>query len=93
MFSGDSLPSNINLEQLMVLIEPWRPKHTPDIARPFVDRTVEGLKRQGVTSFAAVGYCYGGRIVFDLAFDNVIKVAAAAHPSLLKVPEHLEVRP
>jgi hypothetical protein len=32
-----------------------------------------------------------GRYAFDLAFDNVIKVAAVAHPSLLKVPEDLEV--
>ena len=31
------------------------------------------------------------RIVFDLAFDNVIKVAVVAHPSLLK-PEDLDVR-
>jgi len=32
-----------------------------------------------------------GRYTFDLAFDKVIKVAAVAHPSLLKVPEDLEV--
>ncbi|KAH0836457.1 chlorocatechol-degradation protein [Lanmaoa asiatica] len=30
-----------------------------------------------------------GRYTFDLAFDKVIKVAAVAHPSLLKVPEDL----
>src|ERR1700679_1635228 len=31
------------------------------------------------------------RLVFDLAFDNVINVAVVAHPSLLK-PEDLDVR-
>jgi dienelactone hydrolase len=31
------------------------------------------------------------RLVFDLAFDNVIHVAVVAHPSLLK-PEDLDVR-
>ena len=31
------------------------------------------------------------RLVFDLAFDNVIQVAVVAHPSLLK-PEDLDVR-
>jgi hypothetical protein len=32
-----------------------------------------------------------GRLVFDLAFDNVIHVAVVSHPSLLK-PEDLDVR-
>ena len=32
-----------------------------------------------------------GRYTFDLAFDNIIKVAAVAHPSLLRVPADLEV--
>jgi hypothetical protein len=32
-----------------------------------------------------------GRLVFDLAFENIIHVAVVAHPSLLK-PEDLEVR-
>jgi hypothetical protein len=31
------------------------------------------------------------RIVFDLAFDNVIQAAVVAHPSFLK-PEDLDVR-
>jgi hypothetical protein len=31
------------------------------------------------------------RLVFDLAFDNVIHVAVVSHPSLLK-PEDLDVR-
>lgn len=32
-------------------------------------------------------FCLPGRYVFDLAFDNVIKVAATCHPSFLQVPE------
>lgn len=32
-----------------------------------------------------------GRYVFDLAFDNVIKVGVVSHPSLLKTPDDLEV--
>jgi hypothetical protein len=31
-----------------------------------------------------------GRYVFDLAFDNVIQVAATSHPSQLKVPDDLQ---
>ena len=32
-----------------------------------------------------------GRFTFDLAFENTIKAAATSHPSLLKIPEDLEV--
>jgi len=31
-----------------------------------------------------------GRYTFDLAFENIIKVAVISHPSQLKVPEDLE---
>ena len=48
------------------------------------------MKELGVVEFAATGYCFGARYVFDLAFDGIIKVAAVSHPSLLKVPEDLE---
>jgi len=59
-------------------------------ARPALDQVINALKEQGVTSFAATGYCFGGRFVFNLAFDNVIKVAIASHPSALQCPADLE---
>lgn len=31
-----------------------------------------------------------GRYVFDLGFDNIIKAAVVAHPSLLKIPDDLK---
>jgi hypothetical protein len=31
------------------------------------------------------------RYVFDLAFENVSHVAVVSHPSLLKIPDDLEV--
>ena len=49
-----------------------------------------GLKERGIATYAAVGYCFGARYVFDLAFDGVIKAAAVAHPSMLEVPGDLE---
>jgi hypothetical protein len=32
-----------------------------------------------------------GRYTFDLAFENVIQCSVVSHPSLLKVPDDLEV--
>ncbi|KAM6496770.1 dienelactone hydrolase endo-1,3,1,4-beta-D-glucanase [Amanita muscaria] len=63
--------------------------HGPEQTRPPVDKVIKALKEQGVTKFGATGYCFGGRYVFDLAFDNEIQVSVVAHPSLLKVPEDL----
>ncbi|KAF8836963.1 alpha/beta-hydrolase [Paxillus ammoniavirescens] len=67
----------------------WLKAHGADVTRPPLDKVIAALKAEGVKEFAATGYCFGGRYVFDLAFDRVLKVAAVAHPSLLKVPEDL----
>lgn len=60
------------------------------MTRPLLDKAIAGLRERGVTTFAAVGYCFGARYVFDLAFVSEIKVAAVAHPSMLEVPGDLE---
>lgn len=72
-------------------LQTWFTAHGPVQTRPPLDKVIAALKEEGVTKLAAVGYCFGGRYVFDLAFDNVIKVAAVAHPSLIQVPEDIEV--
>ncbi|TDL26717.1 alpha/beta-hydrolase [Rickenella mellea] len=79
----DFLGSNFDLNS-------WLGKHGADKTRPPLDKVVNALKEKGITTFGATGYCFGGRYVFDLAFDNVIKVAVVSHPSLLQVPEDLE---
>lgn len=71
-------------------LQAWFPNHGQDKTRPSLDNVINGLKARGVTTFAAVGYCFGARYVFDLAFDGVIKAAAVAHPSLLEAPADLE---
>jgi len=68
----------------------WFGKHPlPSIREP-LDKVIAALKEEGATTFGATGYCLGGRFVFDLGFENLIKVGVTAHPSLLKVPDDLE---
>jgi dienelactone hydrolase len=43
-----------------------------------------------VTTFGAVGYCFGARYAVDLALENTTKAIAMAHPSLLQVPADFE---
>ncbi|KAF8625027.1 hypothetical protein AX17_006941 [Amanita inopinata Kibby_2008] len=68
----------------------WLESHGADKTRPPLDNVIQALRDQGVTRIGATGYCFGGRYVFNLAFDNVIDVAVASHPSLLQIPADLE---
>ncbi|KAH9066713.1 alpha/beta-hydrolase [Lactarius vividus] len=61
----------------------WLPKHTAKHAGKRVRSVIEELKSRGVTVFGAIGYCYGTRLLFDLAFENIIRVAVITHPSPL----------
>ncbi|KAF9443244.1 dienelactone hydrolase endo-1,3,1,4-beta-D-glucanase [Macrolepiota fuliginosa MF-IS2] len=88
--NGDSLPADALNPGSNFDIMKWLPNHGQEQTRPTLNKVIEGLKAQGVKEFGATGYCFGGRYVFDLAFDGVIKAAATSHPSLLQVPADLE---
>jgi len=88
--NGDPIPADAFNPGTTFSLADWFPNHTQKQTRPTLDKVLEALKSEGVTELAATGYCYGGRYVFDLAFENIIKVAVVSHPSLLKVPEDLE---
>ncbi|THV04733.1 alpha/beta-hydrolase [Dendrothele bispora CBS 962.96] len=90
-FSGDPVPTDAldNPNSGFNIVE-WIGKHSQEVTRPLVDKVISALKEEGVTQFAATGYCFGGRYCFDLAFDHVIKATVVAHPSLLKIPDDLE---
>jgi len=66
----------------------WLPKHTPEHTGKRVRKVIDGLKEQGIIIYGATGYCYGTRLSFDLAFDNVIQAAAIAHPSFLQPQDY-----
>lgn len=70
--------------------EKWRSNHTQAHTRPTLDKVIDALKKEGVTTFGATGYCFGGRYVFDLAFENIISASVVSHPSLLEIPADLE---
>ncbi|KAA1477425.1 alpha/beta-hydrolase [Dentipellis sp. KUC8613] len=65
----------------------WRARHGPETARPRVDKAIAALRAEGVTRIGAVGFCYGGRLVFDLAFDHAVEVAVGTHPSGLDIAD------
>jgi dienelactone hydrolase len=70
----------------------WIAKHGPEVTRPTLDAVIAALKAEGVTTFDATGYCFGGKYALDLAIENVTKAIAISHPSLLQIPADFEVR-
>ncbi|KIK05023.1 hypothetical protein K443DRAFT_4204 [Laccaria amethystina LaAM-08-1] len=77
-------------EQKPFDLQKWIANHTQAQTHPTLDKVIDGLKKEGVTTFGATGYCFGGRYVLDLAFDNIISASVVSHPSLLEIPADLE---
>jgi len=88
--NGDPAPQDAFNPGSTFDIYDWFKTHGQEYTRPPLDKVIAGLKEKGITTFGATGYCFGGRYVFDLAFENIIKASVVSHPSLLKVPADLE---
>lgn len=50
---------------------------------PKAKNAVSILRKMGCTKVASIGMCWGSRLAFDLAAENLIEAAATAHPSIL----------
>ncbi|KAI0642093.1 alpha/beta-hydrolase [Trametes meyenii] len=88
-FEGDALPADA-LNSGTFDLGSWLAKHGADRVVGIIRSVQTALKAEGVTKFAAIGFCFGARPAFDLAFTSEIDVVAVSHPSLLKTPEDLE---
>jgi hypothetical protein len=43
------------------------------VTRPTIDKVVAALRAEGVTTFGAIGYCFGGKWAVVLAQENLTK--------------------
>jgi len=84
LFKGDPVPADALNPGESYDLGQWLAKHPPKPAGVRVRKVVEGLQAQGVTTYGGTGFCYGARIIFDLAFDNLLHVSVVSHPSFLK---------
>ncbi|VDB85425.1 unnamed protein product [Peniophora sp. CBMAI 1063] len=89
---GDPLPSDFFTdpkykEKLMDDLQAWLARHTFAHNTKRVQKVIHALKADGVQRFGSTGYCYGGRIIFDLVYVNELDVAAMSHPSFLEIAD------
>jgi len=88
LFEGDPAPASfLNDDGTKFDLWGWFPKHGPDHTTPRARAVLNALKEQGITKIGATGYCYGGRLVFNFAFEKEIDVAVTSHPSLLNLDD------
>ncbi|KAI0064877.1 alpha/beta-hydrolase [Artomyces pyxidatus] len=87
IFDGEPAPADrLTPDGKPFDVPAWIGRHPPSRATEIVKAVMEGLKEKGVTKFAATGYCYGARLVFNLSFENAISVSAVSHASLAGGP-------
>ncbi|KAI0698376.1 alpha/beta-hydrolase [Cytidiella melzeri] len=68
----------------------WFGPNGPHVTEPRIRKVLAALKSSGITRVGALGYCYGARTSFNLAFENAVDAVAVSHPSLLEMPEDAE---
>nr|ABK24067.1 unknown [Picea sitchensis] len=61
----------------------WLQKHQPAKGLEDSKKLIEILNNKGITSIGASGFCWGAKVVVELAKGDYIKAGVLLHPSLL----------
>jgi len=79
LFDGEPLPGDVLTRSPGEFDRAkWSAERGVEISRVIFDKDIVGLRERGITTFGAVGYCYGARHVINLAKENAIASAAVA---------------
>ncbi|KAF6984623.1 hypothetical protein CFC21_002598 [Triticum aestivum] len=70
----------------------WIKDHAPEKEFEEAKRIIATLKEQGASSIGAAGYCWGAKLVTELAKANEIQAAAMSHPSFVSVDDIKETK-
>ena len=92
LFDGDPIPADVLNPGSKPDFPRWLGTHANERVLAIVRAVRDALAAEGVERVAALGFCFGARAAFDLAFAGEVQVVGVSHPSLLKIPEDLTVR-
>ncbi|KAL6620217.1 hypothetical protein ACP70R_035356 [Stipagrostis hirtigluma subsp. patula] len=70
----------------------WLQAHTPLKAFEEAKLVIAALKEKELSTIGAAGYCWGAKVVVELAKVHEIQAAVLLHPSLLAVDDIKEVK-
>ncbi|KNA12447.1 hypothetical protein SOVF_125940 [Spinacia oleracea] len=69
-------------------IQAWIKDHGPDKGCEEAKLVIETLKQKGISKIGAVGFCWGAKVVVQLAqSDEYIQAGALLHPSFVTVDD------
>uniref|UniRef100_A0A0E0L287 Dienelactone hydrolase domain-containing protein n=1 Tax=Oryza punctata TaxID=4537 RepID=A0A0E0L287_ORYPU len=70
----------------------WIKEHGPDKVFEEAKPVIAALKEKGMSSIGAAGYCWGAKVVVELAKAHEIQAAVMCHPSFVTVDDMKEVK-
>ncbi|CAL1411571.1 unnamed protein product [Linum trigynum] len=73
-------------------IQIWLQDHGAAKGFEDVKPVIESLKSKGITAIGAVGFCWGAKVVVELAKQDNIKAGVFCHPSFVSVDDIKEVK-
>ncbi|KAF0922950.1 hypothetical protein E2562_002187 [Oryza meyeriana var. granulata] len=73
-------------------IQVWIKEHGADKGFEEAKPVIAALKEKGVSSVGAAGYCWGAKVVVELAKAHEIQAAVMCHPSFVTVDDIKEVK-
>ncbi|EYU38136.1 hypothetical protein ABFS82_14G197300 [Erythranthe guttata] len=88
-FNGDPLDPD-NVEKLLPV---WLSLHEPAKAYEEAKLVIDALKSKGITAIGAAGFCYGAKVVVELAkSSDLIQAGVLLHPSFVTLDDVKEVK-
>ncbi|KAF3638420.1 hypothetical protein FXO38_23232 [Capsicum annuum] len=70
----------------------WIQSHGTEKGFEDAKQVVAALKDRGISAIGAAGFCWGAKVVTELAKSDNIQAAVLLHPSLVKVDDMKEVK-
>ncbi|XP_049354470.1 endo-1,3;1,4-beta-D-glucanase-like [Solanum verrucosum] len=73
-------------------VQVWLQSHGTDIGFEDAKQVIAALKDKGISAIGAAGFCWGGKVVVQLAMSENIQAAVLLHPSFVSVDDFKEVK-
>jgi len=70
----------------------WLKDHGPEEAFENAKLVIEDLKTKGVSKIGAAGFCWGAKVVVELAKHAYVQAAVILHPSFVSLEDINEVK-
>uniref|UniRef100_A0A0C9S9C2 TSA: Wollemia nobilis Ref_Wollemi_Transcript_8227_954 transcribed RNA sequence n=1 Tax=Wollemia nobilis TaxID=56998 RepID=A0A0C9S9C2_9CONI len=68
-------------------LQEWLKAHPPAKAVEESAKVIDALKSRGITTIGASGFCWGAKVVVELAKGDVIKAGVLLHPSFVTIDD------